>query len=85
MIFFISLNPEEDEEPECERFASRSWREPPNDEVVFTQTQGLIMRGASRGRSASPEEQPSGSNDAIRLLRRGASRSRSKSPPNKRK
>ena len=31
------------------------------------------------------EEQASGSNDAIRLLRRGASRSRSETPPNKKK
>ena len=31
------------------------------------------------------EEQASGSNDAIRLLRRGASRSRSLTPPNKKK
>ena len=31
------------------------------------------------------EEQASGSNDAVRLLRRGASRSRSETPPNKKK
>ena len=62
---------EDDEEPE-----------PPIDEEVFTQTQGLLRRGASRSRSNSPynEEQPSGSSDAIRLLRRGASRSRSSTP-----
>ena len=62
---------EDDEEPE-----------PPTDEEVFTQTQGLMRRGASRSRSNSPynEEQPSGSSDAIRLLRRGASRSRSSTP-----
>ena len=59
--------------------------EPPIDEEVFTQTQGLLRRGASRSRSPSPqeEEQPSGSSDAIRLLRRGASRSRSETPPMK--
>ena len=63
---------EDDEEPE-----------PPIDEEVFTQTQGLFRRGASRSRSPSPqeEEQPSGSSDAMRLLRRGASRSRSETPP----
>ena len=55
--------------------------EPPIDEEVFTQTQGLLRRGASRSRSPSPEEQASGNNDAIRLLRRGASRSRSETPP----
>ena len=55
--------------------------EPPIDEEVFTQTQGLLRRGASRSRSPSPEEQASGSNDAIRLLRRGAGRSRSETPP----
>ena len=57
--------------------------EPPIDEEIFTQTQGLMRRGASRSRSNSPhnEEQPSGSSDAIRLLRRGASRSRSETPP----
>ena len=60
------LNEEEDEDVE-----------PPINEEVFTQTQGLLRRGASRSRSASPEEQPSGSNQAMRLLRRGASRSRS--------
>ena len=53
--------------------------EPPIDEEVFTQTQGLLRRGASRSRS--PEERASGRNDAIRLLRRGASRSRSSTPP----
>ena len=57
--------------------------EPPIDEEIFEQTQGLMRRGASRSRSPSPqeEEQPSGSSDAIRLLRRGASRSRSETPP----
>ena len=74
---------EDDEEPE-----------PPIDEEVFEQTQGLMRRGASRSRRYSPysEEQPSGSSDriqrilsgrsrdAIRLLRRGASRSRSSTP-----
>ena len=55
--------------------------EPPIDEEVFENTQRIIRRGASRSRSASPEEQASGSNDAIRLLRRGASRSRSETPP----
>ena len=56
--------------------------EPPIDEEVLTQTQGLLRRGASRSRSNSPynEEQPSGSSEAIRLLRRGASRSRSSTP-----
>ena len=57
--------------------------EPPIDEEVFTQTQGLLRRGASRSRSPSPEERASGSNQAMRLLRRGASRSRSISPPKK--
>ena len=60
--------------------------EPPIDEEIFEQTQGLMRRGASRSRSPSPqEEQPSGSSDAIRLLRRGASRSRSRNetPPKK--
>ena len=61
--------------------------EPPIDEEIFEQTQGLMRRGASRSRSNSPynEEQPSGSSDAIKLLRRGASRSRSRSetPPKK--
>ena len=61
---------EEDEEPE-----------PPIDEDVFENTRRMIRRGASRSRSPSPEEQASGSNDAIRLLRRGASRSRSEIPP----
>ena len=55
--------------------------EPPIDEEVFENTQRIIRRGASRSRSPSPEEQASGSNDAIRLLRRGASRSRSETPP----
>ena len=66
------LNEEDDEEPE-----------PPINEEVFTQTQGLLRRGASRSRSPSIEEQPSGSNQAMRLLRRGASRSRSSTPPKK--
>ena len=63
---------EDDEEPE-----------PPIDEEIFEQTQGLMRRGASRSRSNSPynEEQASGSNQAMRLLRRGASRSRSSTPP----
>ena len=69
---------EEDEEPERNAFASRSIREPPINEEVFEQTQGLMRRGASRSRS--PEEQPSGSNQAMRLMRRGASRSRSSTP-----
>ena len=60
------LNEEEDEETQ-----------PPVNEEVFTQTQGLLRRGASRPRS--PEEQASGSNQPMRLLRRGASRSRSAS------
>ena len=55
--------------------------EPPKDEEVFEQTQGLMRRGASRSRS--PEEQASGSNQAMRLMRRGASRSRSISPTKK--
>ena len=55
--------------------------EPPIDEEVFEQTQGLMRWGASRSRS--PEEQASGSNQAMRLLRRGASRSRSISPTKK--
>ena len=66
------LNEEEDEDVE-----------PPINEEVFTQTQGLLRRGASRSRSPSIEEQPSGSNQAMRLLRRGASRSRSSTPPKK--
>ena len=56
----------------------------PIDEEVFERTQGLVRRGASMSRLPSPqeeEEQPSGSNDAVRLLRRGASRSRSSTPP----
>ena len=65
---------DENEEPEL-----------PIDEEVFENTQRMIRRGASRSRSPSPEEQASGSNQAIRLLRRGASRSRSRSetPPKK--
>ena len=68
------MNEEDDENEEPE---------PPIDEEIFEQTQGLMRRGASRSRSPSPqeEEQPSGSSDAIRLLRRGASRSRSETPP----
>ena len=65
-------NDEDDEDAEPE---------PPIDEEVFGQTQGLMRRGASRSRS--PEEQPSGSNQAMRLMRRGASRSRSISPTKK--
>ena len=67
---WLNDNEEDDEEPE-----------PPIDEEVFEQTQRLLRRGASRSRS--PEEQASGSNDAIRLLRRGASRSRSSTPDRK--
>ena len=67
---WLNEGDEDDEEPE-----------PPIDEEVFEQTQGLMRRGASRSRS--PDEQASGSNDAIRLLRRGASRSRSISPTKK--
>ena len=67
---WLNDNEEDDEEPE-----------PPIDEEVFEQTQGLMRRGASR--SHSPEERASGSADAIRLLRRGASRSRSTSPTKK--
>ena len=37
------------------------------DEEVFEQTQALMRRGASRSRS--PEEQPSGSNDAVKAHR----------------
>ena len=55
--------------------------EPPIDEEVFEQTQGLIRRRASRSRS--PEERASGSIDTIRLLQTGASRSRSTSPTKK--
>ena len=40
--------------------------QPPIDEEVFQTTQGLMRRGASRCRSATPEERASGSNDAIR-------------------
>ena len=58
---------------------SRDDPEPPIDEEVFENTQQIVRREASRSRS--PDEQPSGSNDAIRLLRRGANRSRSISPP----
>ena len=80
---WINEEEDDDEEPERNAFASRSIREPPVDEEVFTQTQGLLRRGASRSRSNSRdnEDQASGSNDAIRLLRRGASRSRSETPP----
>ena len=69
---WINEDNEEDEEPE-----------PPIDEEIFEQTQGLMRRGASRSRSNSPdnEEQASGSNQPKRLLRRGASRSRSSTPP----
>ena len=66
------MNEEDDENEEPE---------PPIDEEIFENTQRIIRRGASRSRSPSPEEQASGSNDAIRLLRRGASRSRSETPP----
>ena len=61
--------------------------EPPIDEEVFEQTQGLMRRGASRSRSPEQqgEEQASGSNQAMRLMRRGASRSRSVSPPKRSK
>ena len=52
--------------------------EPPINEEVFEQIQGLMRRGASRSRS--PEERESGSNQAMRLMRRGASRSRSSTP-----
>ena len=58
--------------------------QPPMNEEVYEQTQGLMRRGASRSRSPEPEpeERASGSNDAsadasrgsrdaIRLLRRG--------------
>ena len=78
---------EDDIEPERNAFASRSIREPPIDEEVFEQTQGLMRRGASRSRSPSPqgEEQPSGSNQAMRLMRRGASRSRSLTPKRNKK
>ena len=67
---------EDDEEDEIE---------PPIDEEVFTQTQGLLRSLASRSRSPLPEEQASGSNDAVSLLRRGTSnsRSRSETPPKK--
>ena len=59
--------------------------EPPIDEEIFEQTQGLMRRGASRSRSPEQqgEEQASGSNQAMRLMRRGASRSRSISPTKK--
>ena len=66
------INEDEDEEIQ-----------PPINEEVYEQTQGLMRRGASRSRSQTPEERASGSNDAIRLLRRGASRSRSETPPKK--
>ena len=55
--------------------------EPPIDEEVFEQTQGLMRRGARSSRS--PEEQPSGRNQAMRLIRTGVSRSRSISPTKK--
>ena len=71
---YNTLNPEEDEDEDIEA---------PIPEEVFTQTQGLLRRGASRSRSPSTEEQASGSNDAMRLLRRGASRSRSSTPKKK--
>ena len=74
------MNDYEDEEDAIEP-------EPPIDEEVFEQTQGLMRRGASRSRSPSPqgEEQPSGSNQAMRLMRRGASRSRSLTPKRNKK
>ena len=80
------MNEEDDEDDEdveppidASADASRGIR----DEEVFENTQRMIRRGASRSRSPSPEEQASGSNQAIRLLRRGASRSRSETPPKK--
>ena len=80
---WLNEGDEDDEEPEPPIDASPEARELRNarDEEVFEQTQGLMRRGASRSRS--PDEQASGSNDAIRLLRRGASRSRSISPTKK--
>ena len=77
------MNEEDDASAEASRgIHDNEEPEPPIDEEIFEQTQGLMRRGASRSRSNSPcnEEQPSGSNDAIRLLRRGASRSRSSTP-----
>ena len=57
---------------------------PPIDAEVFENTQQIIRRGASRSRSPEQqEEQPRGSNQAMRLMRRGASRSRSISPTKK--
>ena len=80
---WLNEGDEDDEEPEPPIDASPEARELRNarDEEVFEQTQRLMRRGASRSRS--PDEQASGSNDAIRLLRRGASRSRSISPTKK--
>ena len=72
---------DENEEPEPPIDASADASRGIRDEEVFENTQRIIRRGASRSRSPSPEEQASGSNDAIRLLRRGASRSRSETPP----
>ena len=76
---------DENEEPEPPIDASADASHGSRDEEVFENTQRMIRRGASRSRSPSPEEQASGSNQAIRLLRRGASRSRSRSetPPKK--
>ena len=76
---------DENEEPEPPIDASADASRGSRDEEVFENTQGLMRRRASRSRSPSPEEQASGSNQAIRLLRRGASRSRSRSetPPKK--
>ena len=76
---------DENEEPEPPIDASADASRGSRDEEVFENTQRMIRRGASRSRSPSPEEQASGSNQAIRLLRRGASRSRSRSetPPKK--
>ena len=76
---------DENEEPEPPIDASADASRGSRDEEVFENTQRMIKRGASRSRSPSPEEQASGSNQAIRLLRRGASRSRSRSatPPKK--
>ena len=72
---------DENEEPEPPIDASADALRGIRDEEVYENTQRIIRRGASRSRSQSPEEQASGSNDAIRLLRRGASRSRSETPP----
>ena len=78
---------DENEEPEPPIDASADASRGSRDEEVFENTQRMIRRGASRSRSPSPEEQASGSNQAVRLLRRGASRSRSRSrsetPPKK--